>query len=181
MKKSIDDAMSLHNPRLLSASYFAFLAIIGTILIDTLLVLFGLEQILPVFVAVVLAGFTAGVFGFLFGKKIVHCPRPYRLRVFLYGLFMTLSALPFYDFLFLYILKEYDTYLELIPHSHSLISVYLFILINSFIIVGWWLAILSGLAAVYLRGHLVYIILHSELEQHDFCIKRKTITRHKRL
>ncbi|RAP35496.1 hypothetical protein B1207_12430 [Legionella quinlivanii] len=181
MKKRKDDALSLHNPRLLCASYYAFLAVIGTILIDAFLFLIGFEQILPVFLAVALAGFIACVFGFLFGKRIVHCPRPYPLKVFLYGFLMVFAAMPFYDFLFLYFLKEYDTYFSIVPHSPDWMSIYFFVLRNSIIIVGWWLAILSGFAAVYLRGHLVYIILHSEMEQRDFRLKRKTISRQKRL
>jgi hypothetical protein len=38
----------------------------------------------------------------------------------------------------------------------------LFVLLYSFILAGVWLAIVAGLAAVYLRGHIVYYILQSQ-------------------
>ncbi len=41
----------------------------------------------------------------------------------------------------------------------------------SFALVGVWLAIAAGFAAMYLRGHLVYDILHSKDEK----LKQTTI------
>ena len=48
---------------------------------------------------------------------------------------------------------------------NDLLELYLFVLIYSFIMAGLWLAIRSGIAAIYLRGHVVYYILQSTYQR----------------
>jgi hypothetical protein len=160
MKK--DEALDISNPRLLSATYFSLLAIIITITIDTILYGIGITQLLPTFEAVILATFLAACFGAIFGKKIIYSPIPYGRKAFIWGFLMVLAALPFYDLIFLYLINLYNPrILEGLTFTHILLA-YLFIIFYSFLLAGLWLAIAAGLAAVYLRGHIVYDILHSK-------------------
>jgi hypothetical protein len=160
MKK--DEAISISNPRLLSAAYFSLLAIVVTIMLDALLYGIGIKQLLPTFQAVLLAAIFAACFGAIFGEKIIHCPKPYKRRVFLWGFLMVLVALPFYDIFFLYFLnKAHPKILDGLSLGNVLLT-YLFIILYSFLLAGLWLAIAAGLAAMYLRGHVVYDILHSK-------------------
>lgn len=165
-----DNALTLSNPRLLTALYFALLAVIATCIIDTALFLLGAEQFLPLFKAILLAVIVAGCFGALFGKRIVHCHKPYRRKAFLYGCLMVLVALPFYVLGF-FLLQENPALSSANMNLTELIANYLFILFYSFIIAGLWLAIAAGFAAMYLRGHLVYDILHSKYRRQSYVKK----------
>ncbi|KTD66149.1 hypothetical protein [Legionella spiritensis] len=165
MNRHTDEALNISNPRLLSAVFFALLAVIATIVIDTVLYLIGIDQYIPVFKALFLGVIVAGCFGALFGYRIIHTKRPYRWKVFLCGFVMVLAALPFYDLGFLYILSGYKTDLFANLAFSQIIIMYLFVLLYSFIIAGFWLAIAAGFAAIYLRGRLVYDILHTDTEE----------------
>lgn len=157
-----DLAMQISNARLISCVYFGLLAVVATIIIDTFLYLIGVSEFIPTFWAVILATIIAAIFGALFGEKIIHVERRYRSRSFKWGLIMVLAALPVYD-LGLYILMQYH-------HPESFTSatlpehLYLFgmLLLYSFLLVGIWLAIIAGFAAMYLRSKLVYDILDTD-------------------
>lgn len=179
-----DEALSISNPRLIAAIYFGVLAIIAATIIDSLLYAMGIEQMLPTFATVIWAAIIALCFGALFGKRIIHCARPFRRKAFLWGFLMVLLALPVYDLGFLYLLK--------INHAHSfagatagqLFISYWLILLYSLLLAGFWLALAAGFAALYLRGHLVYDILHSKyLRKHTMpaqAIKTKA-AKHRRI
>jgi hypothetical protein len=170
-----DEALTISNPRLLSASYFALLAVIATIIIDTLLYAFGVEQILPSFQLVLLSTILAGCFGAIFGEKIVHCQKPYRYKAFLWGFIMVLAALPFYSLIFLYLFSRHHHQIFSGLSFSNLLALYLFVVLYSFLLFGLWLAIASGLAAIFLRGHLVYDILDSKNERRKSSPKQKTL------
>lgn len=174
MEKRADDALSLANPRLLSAAYFGLLAVIATIVVDSFLYWSGFEQIISVTKAVLLSAVVGGLFGLLFGRLIIKSERPYRKRVFWLGFFMVLLALPIFDLGILYFITDLKNYSETNPppNFNHLLVVYLFILFYSFIMLGLWLAILAGLAAIFLRGHLVYSIMHSDEEQRDHFFRK---------
>lgn len=157
-----DEALTISNPRLLTAVYFALLAVIATVVIDLFLYSIGLERLLPTFQAILLAVIVAACFGALFGERIVHCPQPYRRKTFLWGFLMVIAALPFYDLGLLYLLKDFNSHSFEGATFRYLAVMYLFVLLYSFILAGLWLAIAAGFAAMYLRGHLVYDILHSK-------------------
>ena len=161
MMKKTEQTLEFSNPRLLAAVYYGVLAIIATIILDSFLFVLGAEKILPIFKAILLAVFVAACFGALFGKRIVLSKEPYRKHVFLWGFFMVIVALPVYDLGLIYLLKDYHPTLFLNASLRILIEFYLMILIYSFIMAGLWLALFSGIAALYLRGHLVYYILQS--------------------
>ncbi len=105
--KNSDDALTISNPRLLSAAYFGLLAIIATAIIDVILYGIGVEQILPTFQAILLAVVIASFFGAIFGERIVYCKKPYRRRAFLWGFSMVLAAVPIYALIFLYLFKAH--------------------------------------------------------------------------
>lgn len=157
-----DRELAISNPRLISAVYFGVLAIIATVIIDFSFNALGVERMIPTFKAVLLAAIVAACFGALFGKKIINSPEPYHLKSFLWGFFMVLVALPIYDLIFLYLFKGHHAENFVGATPSELGVTYLFILLYSFILAGIWLAIAAGLAALYLRSHLIYDILHSE-------------------
>ncbi|RMX22072.1 hypothetical protein EAS68_00645 [Legionella jordanis] len=161
-----DQALTLSNPRLLSAVYFLLLSVILTCIIDVLFYFLGAEQFLPLFKAIVLAVIIAACFGALFGEKIVHSPKPYGHRVFLWGFLMVIAALPFYDLGYLLLANDGTSQSFWQGKPQESLQIYLFVLAYSFIIAGFWLAIAAGLAAMYLRGRLVYDILRSKYRRH---------------
>ncbi|ARG98050.1 hypothetical protein [Legionella micdadei] len=164
MKKN-DEALSITNPRLLSAVYFGLLSIVATIIFDVIFYAVGVEQILPTFQAILLAVVLASCFGALFGERIIYSQQPYRRKAFLWGFMMVLAALPIYALIFFYLFKEHHPHAFAELSFSNLFVTYLFILLYSFLVAGFWLAIAAGLAAMYLRGHLVYDILHSKSEK----------------
>lgn len=157
-----DEAITISNPRLLSAAYFALLAIIVTIAIDLTLYALGIEQIVPLFKAILIAVVLASSFGALFGERIVHCKSPYRKTSFLWGFTMVIAAIPFYALIFFYLYSQ--DHHAIVEKANPLIM-YCFILLYSFLFAGLWLAIAAGFAAMYLRGHIVYDILHSQYDR----------------
>ncbi|MBA2651933.1 MAG: hypothetical protein H0U73_06695 [Tatlockia sp.] len=161
-KMKDDEALDIPNARLLSAAYFALLAVIVTILIDTVIYAIGIKQLIPTYQAVVLAVLFAAGFGALFGEKIIHRPKPYKRKAFLWGFLMVLIALPFYDVVFLYLLNKYHPKMLEGLSFGNIVLAYLFVVLYSFLLAGLWLALAAGFAAMYLRGHVVYDILHSK-------------------
>jgi len=165
-----DEALTISNPRLLYAVYFSLLAIVATLVIDSILYALGMEQIVPTFKAILLAAIIAACFGALFGARIVYSEKPYRKHAFFWAFLMVIVALPVYNIGLLFLLKEQNATLFANATLARLLYLYLFVLVYSFIIAGVWFAIVAGIAAVYLRSHLVYYILHS------LSVRRKTPT-----
>lgn len=95
-----DEALSISNPRLLSAVYFGLLSIVATVIFDAIFYAFGVTQLLPAFQAILLAVIMASCFGALFGQRIIRTQKPYRRRAFLWGFVMVLAALPIYALIF---------------------------------------------------------------------------------
>jgi hypothetical protein len=156
-----DDALTISNPRLLAAVYFSLLAVIATILIDTILYSLGIEQLLPISEAIFLAVVVAACFGALFGERIILSPKPYHTHVFFWAFLMVIAAIPVYTAGFVYLMRENHAALFVHASFTQLIYIYLFVLLYSFILAGLWLAIVAGLAAIYLRAYLVYYVLQS--------------------
>ncbi|MBA2709248.1 MAG: hypothetical protein H0U57_01450 [Tatlockia sp.] len=160
--KQDDEALTVPNARLLCGVYFCLLAVIITIIIDSLFYVIGVNQLIPTFQAVLLAAGFAALFGAIFGEKIIHCAKPYSGKSFLWGFLMVLAALPFYDVIFLYLLNQFHPKLIGDLSLGNIFIAYLSIILYSFLFAGLWLAIVAGFAAMYLRGHIVYDILHSK-------------------
>ncbi len=160
--KQDDEALKVPFARLLSGVYFCLLAVIITIIIDTLYYVIGLNQLIPTFEAVLLAAVFAAAFGAIFGEKIIHSPKPYNRKAFLWGFIMVLTALPFYDVIFLYLLNQFHPKMLGDLSFANILIAYLFIILYSFLFAGLWMAIAAGFAAIYLRGHVIYDILHSK-------------------
>ncbi|AHE67812.1 hypothetical protein [Legionella oakridgensis] len=156
-----DEALTISNPRMLSAIYFSLLAIIATIAIDTIFYAMGVEQLLPIFKAIVLAVIIAACFGALFGKRIVYSKAPYKKHAFWWAFLMVMAALPIYTLGFLFFLHQHHADLFTGASFQDVLYMYFIVLIYSFILVGFWLALIAGLAAVYLRSYLVYYLLQS--------------------
>lgn len=157
--KKLDAALTCPNPHLIAAIYFGLLSVVGTILTNALLSLAGITEIIPLFAAVLLGMVVSSITGALFGERIIHSPKPYKLKTFLTGFFMVLGSLPFYDLGFmLFMQQENSSLLPLMQEMHWF-NFYLMILAYSYLLFGIVLAVGSGLAALYLRGQLVYDIL----------------------
>lgn len=156
-----DEALTISNPRLLSAIYFSLLAIIITIAIDLALYLLGIGLSIPLFKAILLSVVIAATFGALFGEKIVHSRQPYKKPAFWWAFLMVMLAVPVYTLGFFILLKQHHPTLFLNATTQHLIYLYLVVLLYSFILAGIWLALFAGIAAIFLRGSLVYFLLRS--------------------
>lgn len=171
----MDDALTLSNPRLLGSVYFGLLALIAAIAIQVFLNNLGVELLLPPFKAVLLSTLIASVFGALFAKKIAHCTVPYRLKAFLWGFLLVVTALPVYDLMFLYLTREHYNLIHATPTYSSLLYRFLLIWSYNFVLAGLWLAIGAGFAALYLRGHLIYLILQRPPVRENDKKKNRTV------
>lgn len=160
MKKQ-DPALTFSNPRLLAAIYFGLLSVVGTILINAFLTSIGVEEIIPVFEAVLLGMLVAAITGAVFGESIVHCKKPYKAKTFWLGFTMVIASLPFFALGLVVLMHEENAQLYAVATLRDMIFFYLVVLAYSYILFGIVLAIASGLAAMYLRGQLVYDILHT--------------------
>jgi hypothetical protein len=159
-----DLALSISNPRLISAIYFTLLTVVLTLAIDAILYAYGINQYIPIYQLTCLGVVIAALSGALFGERIVHCETHFLRTAFLWAVLMTLLALVFYDMGFLYLLHLNNPKAFALSSFTTTLHLYLLLLIYSFILVGWWLAILFGLTAMYLRGFLVYYLLRSQNE-----------------
>ena len=170
-----DQALTLSNPRTLAAVFFSMLAIIATLVVDMVLYALGIKQLVPISEAILLGVIVALFFGALFGERIVHSQKPYTKHVFFWAFLMVVVALPVYNIGIIYLMRE--NHITLFSHASlkQLVSLYLFVLMYSFILAGVWLAILAGLAALYLRGHIVYYILQSRYQRGEN--PRKALTK----
>ncbi|WP_058535786.1 hypothetical protein [Legionella saoudiensis] len=164
--KTHDPALYFSNPRLLSAVYFGLLSVVGTILIDAFLSLIGIEDIVPLFEAIIVGMVVASATGAIFGKQIIYCPKPYMKKTFAIGFIMVILSLPFFALGLVFFMDKGSTVLFSIPNFKHLVYSYLVILGYSYILFGILLAIAAGGAAIYLRGWLVYDILHTDKRKH---------------
>ncbi|MFI4919571.1 MAG: hypothetical protein ACHP65_08445 [Legionellales bacterium] len=177
MKKH-DSALIFSNPRMLAAIYFGLLSVVGTILINAFLSVIGVEQLVPIYQAIFLGMAVASGTGALFGERIVHCEKPYKAKTFWLGFSMVIASLPVFDLGILFFLTESNTALFSMAKLHHLVFFYLMILGYSYILFGFFLAIGAGLAAMYLRGQLVYDILNTH-EKRRRRVPRHTLTKSK--
>lgn len=156
-----DPALTISNPRLIAAIYFGLLSVVGTILINAFLTLIGIEELIPLFEAILIGVVVAACTGALFGEKIVHCKKPYKKRVFWLGFIMVIASLPVFDLGLVACMILEHISPEPLVGIKSMIYFYLVVVAYSYVLFGILLAIASGLAAMYLRGQLVYDILHT--------------------
>ncbi|AGH52913.1 TPA: hypothetical protein ACGG3U_001613 [Legionella pneumophila] len=157
-----DPALSISNPRLLSAIYFGLLSVVGTILINAFLTSIGIEEIIPVYQSVILGMVVASCTGAIFGEAIVRCKKPYKRKTFWLGFSMVIASLPVFDLGLVFLMSEDHAKLFEVTTLTSMVLFYLIVLAYSYVLFGILLAIASGLAAMYLRGQLVYDILHTQ-------------------
>ena len=166
MKK--DPALTISNPRLLAAIYFGLLSVVGTILINAFLIAIGIKELIPVFESILIGVVVAACTGAVYGEQIVHCQKPYKKRVFLLGFTMVIASLPVFVFGLVTCMIWEQSYGIPIIGLKSIVYFYGVVLGYSYLLFGILLALAAGCAALYLRGRLVYDILHtykqSELE-----------------
>jgi ABC-type tungstate transport system substrate-binding protein len=157
-----DPALKFSNPRLLAAVYYGLLSVVGTILIDGLLTTIGVNEVIPLFQTIVLGMVVASITGALFAKHIIHCPKPYKKKTFFWGFIMVLLSLPFFVLGLVLFMDESKNQALMANNFYDWFSIYIVVLGYSYILFGFLLAIASGLASMYLRGQLVYHILHTD-------------------
>lgn len=161
-----DPAIIFPNPRLLAAVYFGLLSVVGTILINGFLTLLGIEETVPLFHSIIVGMIVASGAGAIFGGEIIHCPKPYKVKTFWIGFFMVLASLPFFALgLELGLANSPDQHLFSMTNFRDFAYAYVVILAYSYVLFGFLLAIAAGFAAMYLRGHLVYDILHTDMRR----------------
>jgi hypothetical protein len=160
-KQKFDRALKIQNARILCGIYYGLLAVVFTLTLDATLYFLGFNQFIPLFAGTLLAMCIATFFGILFGNKIIYAKHPFKKKVFLLGFLKTFCALPFYDLGFVWFyLQTHPDFLNALTWS-NFFPFYFKVLFFSVILVGIWLATLSGLAALYLRSVLVYYIYDS--------------------
>lgn len=166
-EKFSDDALYIRSPRLLTAAYFGMLAVIASVFVSVVFYILNFKQMLPIFVIIFLALGVGTLVGALFGQLIVYAKRPFRIKVYCYGFILVLLALAVYDlgFLALYYFFR-DNNLAALSYN-GIFALYSTLLLQSVLLVGFWLAVLGGFAAVYLRSCLVYVIMDSD-DEHRF-------------
>jgi hypothetical protein len=72
---------------------------------------------------------------------------------------MVIASLPVFVLGLVFFMKEENSNLLSIAQMHNLIYFYLYVLAYSYILFGIVLAIGAGIAAMYLRGQLVYDLM----------------------
>ncbi|OEH47794.1 hypothetical protein lpari_01172 [Legionella parisiensis] len=157
-----DPALDFPNPRLLAAVYYGLLSVVGTILINGFLTTIGIEEFVPLFYAIILGMVVASITGAIFGRSIVQCPRPYKLKTFWLGFIMVLLSLPFFDLGLLLFVDTTENQALKVINFNDFVSAYFITLGYSYILFGFLLAIASGLASIYLRGKFIYQILRTD-------------------
>jgi hypothetical protein len=177
MKKQ-DPALRFAHPRLLAAFYFGLLSIIGTIIIDSALSVIEFEELVPIFHAVILGVIVSACCGALFGESIVHCPKPYKAKTFWLGFSMVIASLPLFALGLVFLMDDIHKPLFITATLTDYIIFYLVVLAYGYILFGIILAIAAGLAAMYLRGQLVYDILNTQ--EHRQRKKRTQPLEHKK-
>ena len=147
--------------RTIAACYFSFLSMIATLIIQSMLFVFGMGDLIPFFMSFLLAIPIAWMSGMIFGRLIITSNKKSKWRCFLWGFSLLLFALPLYDLCLLFLLHNVH------PNMYNLgnglkdsLILYLIIIIYSFILIGSWLSILSGLAALFLRDTFAPAILN---------------------
>ena len=156
-----DRALKITNARILCGIYYGLLAVVFTLTLDATLYYLGFNQFIPLFAGTLVAMFIAFVFGIIYGEKIIHAKPPCSYKVFMLGFIKTLTALPFYDLGFLWFYLQSNPELIASLTFGSFFTLYFKIIFYSVMLIGIWLAVLSGLAAIYLRRVLVYYIYDS--------------------
>lgn len=144
------------SPRTFGGLYFSFLSLIATIFIQLTIYASGFKHYAP-FLFTLLWGFLiAFLFGALFGKAIIKTQAPFKLKSFGLGVLLFLCALPFYAFGLMFIVKHYHGDVFIVADTfRAHLAFYLYILIFNFFLIGSWLSILCGLAALFLRTKLI--------------------------
>lgn len=161
MKKH-DEAVDFEYPRLLGAVYFGLLSVVGTILTNALLVSLGIEELIPLYQAILLGMLVSACMGGLFGERIIHTAKPYKIKTFWLGFTMVIASLPLFDLgIFMFLKEETQSILPTL-NMKDMLSSYLTIVGYSYMLFGVPLAVCSGAAAMYLRGQMVYDILYTD-------------------
>lgn len=156
------ESVHIPNPRLLAAVYFALIAIVLTILVNTVLYAAGFDQPMHIVRGILLGGLVAAFFGALFGRRILSVRQPCWPKAFLLGFLMTIAAVPVYDLGLIYLMKDQPQNAFHEPSFEQIVVMYLFVVAESYILAGLWLGLVAGLAAVYLRSKIIYTLLHVE-------------------
>lgn len=173
--KRLDLALRFPNPRMLAAVYFGLLSVAATLLINAFLSSLGIQDIVPLFQAVLLGMLVASATGALFGEHLIHCKKPYKIKAFWIGFIMVMSSLPVFDLGLLYMMQEPYTAYFPVGRIQDLIYSYLLLVVYSYVLFGIFLGIASGVAALYLRGQIVYDILHTDEKRQ---VRNKQVLKH---
>jgi hypothetical protein len=152
--------------------YYAFLSIMITLVIQSTLYAFGISGVIPFFQGLLLALVIAFCFGVLFGKLIVKTTSPFRVKCFLWGVILILTSLPFYALGLTFLFYNYHPSVFGNVSSFGQYGLIYVVTLAYCAIVGVFLAILSGMAAIYLRstlypGYLAFINKQEQKNTND--------------
>lgn len=146
--------------RTIAACYYSFLSILATIFIQLGLFAFGMGDLIPLSMSFILAVPIAWCSGMIFGNRIIHSNKSCKWRCFLWGVLLMIFALLCYDLLLLFLLKNIHPGMYQLGNGlQDSLLLFLLIAIYSFILIGSWLSILSGISAIFLRDHFAPNVL----------------------
>lgn len=140
--------------RTIAAFYFCLLSLVATAFVQLIFYSIHMSDLLPLGMSLILSVVVSYPLGALFGKSIVLAKPPYKMKCFFLGVLYFLTCLVIYDLALIFLLRDHHPELYS-PGIKAHAILYLFMLVYSSILVGSWLCILSGLAAIYLRHSFV--------------------------
>ena len=148
--------------RKFSGIYYAIISILVTLVVQSTLYLFKASGLIPFFQGLLLALITAYVSGAIFGKRIAKTAPPYKLKCFLWGVLVIIVALPFYSLGLTYLFQLNHPSAILSNSKLSEFSALYLAILSYCAVLGLFLSILSGIAAIYFRdklypGYLMFI------------------------
>lgn len=161
--------------KMLTIAYFALLAMIAAIFLDFTLYLLGAGKIVSIFKSILLSVGIALVVSFIFANPILNTDPKHKFKIFIWGALLILSALPIYVMGWVWLLimaghvePKYDQVF------YYVLNFYFYTLISFYLLLGWWLAILSGYAALFLRLKLIPYFQHAQTIERSLSIEKKT-------
>lgn len=149
--------MEIHNtqqisPRIIAAIFYTIISLLATILVQLMLHGFGMGELIPWHYSLLLTPPIAWCSAWCFGRLIIFGKSRRKLLCFFWGVCVVLVSLPLYDLCLLFLLRHIHPSMYRAGESlAAYFQLYLMMVCYSLILIGSWLALLSGFAALYLR------------------------------
>ncbi len=133
------------NQRWLACAYMLSTSLLTTLLAISALSLIGLSELLPLKNSLLLASLLAITIGLIKNRTILNTQYNYK-RAFMIGMGLFLLILPLFDIGALFMMQNQFHGTDVLHSQWSeYMTLYIIILIYSFLFIGSWLSLISGL------------------------------------